>query len=47
MGDEIDPSVLQTTQQKLGKFIQKPQLTDKLLKRPPFRFVHDIVTAVS
>lgn len=46
MGDEIDASILQRTQQKLGKYIQRPQLTDKLLKRPPFRFLHDIVTTV-
>ena len=47
MGEELDPAVIEATQQKLGKFIQKPQLTDKLLKRPPFRFLHDIVTVVS
>jgi len=47
MVEEIDPSVIQRTQQKLGKYIQRPQLTDKLLKRPPFRFIHDIITAVS
>lgn len=47
MGEDLDPSVIQKTQQKLGKYIQKPQLTEKLLRRPPFRFLHDIVTAVS
>ena len=47
MGDEIDMSIVQRTQQKLGKYIQRPQLTEKLLRRPPFRFLHDIVAAVS
>lgn len=47
MGEDLDPLVVQRTQQKLGKYIQKPQLTDKLLRRPPFRFLHDIVTSVS
>ena len=47
MSDEVDASVIQKTQQTLGKYIQRPQLTDKLLKRPPFRFLHDIITTVS
>lgn len=45
--EEVDSLVIQRTQQKLGKYIQRPHLTDKLLKRPPFRFIHDIITAVS
>lgn len=47
MSEQLNPVIVQRTQQKLGKFIQRPQLTDKLLKRPPFRFLHDIVTTVS
>lgn len=47
MSEEVDPLVVQRTQLKLGKYIQRPQLTEKLLRRPPFRFLHDIVTAVS
>ncbi|XP_057321126.1 TRAF3-interacting protein 1 [Microplitis mediator] len=34
------------TQDLLGKYIKKPPLTDKLLKKPPFRFIHDIITSI-
>ena len=30
------------TQQTLGTIVKKPRLTDNLLKRPPFRFLHDV-----
>ncbi|CAH8665785.1 unnamed protein product [Dicrocoelium dendriticum] len=42
---EVDPKVIKRTQETLGNIIKKPTLTDKLLSRPPFRFLHDICTA--
>ena len=43
----LDGATLQRTRDTLGKIIKKPPLTDKLLSRPPFRYLHDIITEVS
>jgi len=34
------------TQKELGAVIQSPPLTEKLLRKPPFRFVHDIIMSL-
>ncbi|GLV43326.1 Intraflagellar transport 54 [Carabus blaptoides fortunei] len=46
MTEDIKPDVIQLTQTTLGSFIKKPVLSEKHLKKPPFRFLHDIVTSV-
>lgn len=47
MEKELDPEVIKSTQISLGKYVKRPPLSEKLLKKPPFRFLHDIITTVS
>ncbi|XP_030066529.1 TRAF3-interacting protein 1 isoform X1 [Microcaecilia unicolor] len=42
----MDSSVVRRTQESLGKVLRKPPLTDKLLGKPPFRYLHDIISEV-
>jgi len=43
----MDPSIVEMTKGTLGKVISRPPLTEKLLSRPPFKYLHDILSAVS
>ncbi|XP_076723018.1 TRAF3-interacting protein 1 isoform X4 [Callospermophilus lateralis] len=42
----MNSAVVRRTQEALGKVIRRPPLTEKLLSKPPFRYLHDIVTEV-
>ena len=42
----VDQATLKRTIDTLSKIIKKPPLTEKLLNRPPFRYMHDIIREV-
>lgn len=46
MTESVNADVIKQTQDSLGKYVKKPPLTEKLLKKPPFKFIHDIVKVV-
>jgi len=43
---DVGPEIIVKTQKSLGKYVKKPVLSEKLLKKPPFRFLHDVIKAV-
>lgn len=47
MADVVSPSAIKKTQEDLGKYVSNPQLTEKLLNKPPFKFLHDVINSVS
>lgn len=46
MSDEVPIEIIKETQKILGKYVKKPPLTEKLLRKPPFRFLHDVITTI-
>ncbi|KAM7154208.1 TRAF3-interacting protein 1 isoform 2-T2 [Macrochelys suwanniensis] len=42
----MNGAVVQRTQESLGQVIRKPPLTDRLLSKPPFRYLHDVIGEV-
>ena len=46
MGDSLEELIPQT-KALVGALISKPKMADKLLNKPPFRFLHDTVSAIT
>ncbi|XP_030435799.1 TRAF3-interacting protein 1 isoform X2 [Gopherus evgoodei] len=42
----MNGAVVRRTQESLGRVIRKPPLTDRLLGKPPFRYLHDLIGEV-
>jgi TRAF3-interacting protein 1 len=46
MAEDLD-SLVAIAKAKISDIIQKPKMTEKLLSKPPFRFIHDTVSAIT
>lgn len=46
MEGELD-ALIAEAKDKISQLISKPKMTEKLLSKPPFRFIHDTVTAIT
>ncbi|XP_077169502.1 TRAF3-interacting protein 1 isoform X3 [Paroedura picta] len=42
----MEGSMVRRTQELLGRVIRKPPLTERLLSKPPFRYLHDVIGEV-
>lgn len=38
--------LIESVKNAVGAIIEKPKMTEKLLVKPPFRFLHDTITAI-
>ncbi len=47
MGDANLDELIAQAKDRVGAIIAKPKMTEKLLAKPPFRFLHDTVTAIT
>lgn len=47
MTTTIDAELISSTKNSLSKVIKKPVATEKLLQRPPFKFIQDVILSVS
>nr|XP_056712511.1 TRAF3-interacting protein 1 [Euleptes europaea] len=43
----MEGSMVRRTQELLGRVIRKPPLTERLLSKPPFRYLHDVIGEVT
>jgi hypothetical protein len=46
MSEEALQAAIKGVQETLSKYVKRPPLSEKFLKKPPFRYLHDIVNAV-
>lgn len=46
MDGDLD-AIIAEAKDKVSQLISKPKMTEKLLAKPPFRFIHDTVSALS
>jgi hypothetical protein len=47
MGDINLDEIINLAKDKVGAVISRPKMTEKLLAKPPFRFLHDTISAVT
>lgn len=44
--EDLD-TLVATAKTMISEIIQKPKMTEKLLSKPPFRFIHDTISALN
>lgn len=46
MSETVNPRLLKSNIDLWSKILKRPMVTDKVLARPPFKFLHDLITLV-